>query len=355
MSSTPQRIICLDGWRALAIGLVIFFHCLPMGNENRAWLGHLGVDIFFGLSGYLITALLLAEHEQAGEINLKAFYRRRIFRILPPALVYLAIVGLAGLYKSGWEVAACLFFFRNYLPDARGSYITIHLWSLAVEEHFYMLWPGALVLVGIKKMTNWISYAAFAIAFWRIWGAADLSFAITGVPELQRTDFRLDSLLWGCAVAFIMQHPPSRARLAATLRPWTWALMALAVIIPNVISHSQNAALAPLLIIATVTTPLLIPFILAGTVLHPQWLLSRFLELPLLRWMGRLSYSLYIWQELFLLGGKFHAASVWVNLASTLIAACISYYLIEKPCIAWGRRQSYDTRRKLDVGIVTTV
>ncbi len=330
-----QRIICLDGWRALAIGLVIIFHCLPMGNENRAWMGHLGVDIFFGLSGYLITALLLAEHEQTGRIDLKAFYRRRIFRILPPALVYLAIVGLAGLYKSGWEVAACLFFFRNYLPDARGSYITIHLWSLAVEEHFYMLWPTALVLIGIKKMTNWISYAAFAVAFWRIWGAAN--FSIAGVPELQRTDFRLDSLLWGCALAFIMQHPPSRARLAATLRPWLCVLMSIAVLAPNFIYKIPE--LAPLMLIAACLTPLLIPFILAGTVLHPGWALSRFLELPLLRWVGRLSYSLYIWQELFLLGGKFHAASsVWVNLGSTLIAASASYYLIEKPCIAWGRR-----------------
>ncbi len=347
-----QRIPTLDGWRSAAIGLVIIFHCLPMGNENRAWLGHLGVDIFFGLSGFLITALLLAEHEQTGAINLKAFYRRRIFRILPPALTYLSIVGLAGLYKSGWEVAACLLFFRNYLPDARGSYITVHLWSLAVEEHFYMLWPGALVLIGITRMKNWVSYAAFAIAFWRIAGAA--TFAIAGVPELQRTDFRLDSLLWGCAVAFIMQHPPSRAKLAATLRPWTWALMTLAVIIPNVISRSQNAALAPLLLIAACLTPLLIPFILAGTVLNPQWALSRGLELPLLRWVGRLSYSLYIWQELFLLGGRFHASSVWVNLASTLIAATASYYLIEKPCIAWGRAKSYDTRRKPEPALTAT-
>ncbi len=146
-----MRIPCLDGFRCLAILLVIVCHSLP--DCNPPWLGKLGVDIFFGLSGFLITALLLNERAQTGRIDLAAFYKRRAFRILPPALVFLAAVGIGGLFKTRLELAATLLFFRNYLPIQHGSYATGHLWSLAVEEHFYMLWPGLLVL-GLSFIKN---------------------------------------------------------------------------------------------------------------------------------------------------------------------------------------------------------
>ncbi len=323
------RIPTLDGWRFAAVSLVIFFHSLPMGDESRAWMGHLGVDIFFGLSGYLITALLLQEHERTGRIDLLAFYRRRAFRILPPLWAFLIFAGIFSLFESRLELLSALLFFRNYIGI--GGIATTHLWSLAVEEHFYLLWPTALVLVGVARSRNWIGYYAAAIALWRLVMSSTHWAGLGG-----RTDFRLDSLLWGCAVAFIMESEAARSALAATLRPWIWLSMAAMVVLPRIYFH--DLSLAPLLLIATCTTPLLIPFVIAGTVLHPEWLLSRALELPPLRWIGRLSNSLYLWQELFLFGGKLHHSSVAINLALTFAAACISYYLIEKPCIRLGRR-----------------
>ncbi|HXI90480.1 MAG TPA: acyltransferase [Bryobacteraceae bacterium] len=321
------QIPTLNGWRAIAIALVIVCHSLP--DCNPAWLGKLGVDIFFGLSGFLITALLLEEHERTGSIDLLAFYRRRAFRILPPALVFLAVVGLSGLYKSGWELASTLLFFRNYLPVQYGTYATAHLWSLAVEEHFYLLWPGLLVLAGAPFMRRSIGHGALAIALWRLAATSYHWASLAGVGPGQRTDFQLDSLLWGCAVAFLYTDSATKSKLI--LRPWLWAAMAAAVLTPNFIDGAS-----PLLIVASVATPLLIPFLLAGAALQPQWILSRFLELAALQWIGRLSYSLYLWQEIFSVDGL-KSQSLPLNLALTLAAACASYYLIERPMIQLGR------------------
>ncbi len=165
-----RSIICLDGWRACAILFVIACHSQP--DCNPAWLGKLGVDIFFGLSGFLITTLLLAESLAEGRIDLLAFYRRRAFRILPPALVFLTVIGLGGLFKTRLEVVAALFFFRNYLPIQHATYATAHLWSLAIEEQFYLLWPGLLVLAGAASMQRWIGHAALLIGLWRIYAAS---------------------------------------------------------------------------------------------------------------------------------------------------------------------------------------
>src|SRR2546422_9070020 len=138
-----------------------------------------------------------------------------------------------------------------------------------------------------------------------------------GVGENVRTDFRLDSLLWGCAMAFLVHDRKSKDKLTSTLNPFCWSIISLAIFIPHYSFKIQ--ALTPLMLIGIFLVPFLIPVMLAGTVLHPGWMLSRILENPLLKWIGRLSYSLYLWQELFLFdGGKFHSQSVAVNVVVTV-------------------------------------
>ena len=161
----------LDGWRAIAILMVLVDHALFFGfraSRVALWpvppaLGLHGVNLFFALSGFLITSRLLEEWRVTGAISLRGFYIRRAFRILPAALLVLAAtatLGLVGLIPvSRMEVLGAVFFFRNYLPgasypDATG-FFTEHYWSLAVEEHFYLAWPALLLLTLRKRWAPW--------------------------------------------------------------------------------------------------------------------------------------------------------------------------------------------------------
>src|ERR1700750_223135 len=150
----------LDGWRAIAIISVILCHesVLNFGPFSTKWLhdyGDRGVDVFFSISGILICSRLLDEERKNGFISLRSFYLRRIFRILPAALVYLFIVlilGFAGyLIVQKTEIFAAMFFYRNYTRllgriNISDAVFTGHFWSLSIEEHFYLLLPGLLLL-----------------------------------------------------------------------------------------------------------------------------------------------------------------------------------------------------------------
>ena len=126
------------------------------------------------LSGFLITRRLMEEWRAAGRIDGESFYARRAFRILPPMLVYLAVVSLLGLGLH-WipmdlgQLAASLFFYRNYLTaPVTQAWYTGHFWSLAVEEHFYLIWPVLLWMAGLRR-ARWLAPAlALAVAVWRV-------------------------------------------------------------------------------------------------------------------------------------------------------------------------------------------
>lgn len=316
--TSKRNIPTLDGWRALAILLVLWAH---QGNAFYAtpeaylqgglfYFGTWGVPIFFGLSGLLITRLLLDEHAQTGRIDLKSFYIRRSFRILPPLVVYLAVVSALGLMQGGREVWSSIFFFRNYLPWQQGTWYSGHLWSLSVEEHFYLFWPALLVWAGTKR--GWIPAVglSLACAAWRLYMHA--------APSDGRTEFRLDSLLLGAACAFAL--PSAR-----------W-LLASGLLIAGILMDWQLGS------------ALLIPVLITATMTHPEWLVSRALGWAPLRWLGRISYSLYLWQQLFLyppwqphpvLG---LAQNFPWSLAATFTCAVASYYLVERPMIQMGQR-----------------
>ena len=139
-----QRIPSLDGWRGIAILLVLFDHIqMPLfGRYARPWMqtGQHGVTIFFVLSGFLITSKLIE-----GPINLRQFYIRRFFRLMPAAWIYLATLlflnRMTGISFTTWpELHACLFFYRN-MVDVPGPGLAGHFWSLSLEEQFYLVWP----------------------------------------------------------------------------------------------------------------------------------------------------------------------------------------------------------------------
>ncbi len=299
--TTGGYLPTLDGWRAIAILGVMVAHGTAgllgvdgaFANDRLYALsryGAMGVDVFFGISGFLICSRLIEEHRARGRINLKGFYIRRFFRILPPyfaLLAALALLSAVGVFAiSGGELLSSVLFLRNYFaPAAPGGWYTGHLWSLAVEEHFYLLWPGLLVLWGVRRARWGCAALSLLLAAWRV-AEFRLEIGETLIPGLgfyTRTDIRLDALLWGCWFALMASDPHTRERLTRLLSVpvWLGALGALVAVL---------AVQPPL---AMLWQSLLIPCLVIGTVLRPASMVGRVLEMSGMRWIGRMSYSLY--------------------------------------------------------------
>jgi peptidoglycan/LPS O-acetylase OafA/YrhL len=317
--------------------------------------GAVGVNIFFGISGFLICSRLLEEWRRSGRISLAGFYIRRTFRILPPYMTYLAVLaalaGLGVLAVNRWEWLSCLLFFRNYVtaPAPGAWWYTGHFWSLAVEEHFYLLWPTLLLLWGPRRARWGAAGLATAVAAWR---TVDAHFHISarlvpGINFFMRTDTSLDGLFWGCWLALILEVPAWRERLARALSGAGWSAVVAAFLACVLFHFPLNLA----------GQAALIPLMLAGTVLRPDRLAGRLLESAPLRWVGRMSYSLYIWQQMFLVHEHSVPRLAWLqvwpwNVAAVFACAAASFYLIERPMIRWGHALSKRAARVAPAGPV---
>jgi peptidoglycan/LPS O-acetylase OafA/YrhL len=336
MPAKSSYIPTLDGLRAVAIFTVILSHSVNAPIHGKVGeLGAIGVHIFFALSGYLITTRLLQEFASNGRISLRNFYIRRIFRILPPATFYLAVVWVlarARLVVSSWPaIRASLLFYANYTHFGAVGWRVAHFWSLSVEEHFYIFWPAMLILFGVRKGGRTAAIAAITIILWR---TLDDRFHIIShlfhAPSLEqspyRTDLIADVLFWGCFLAFFLRAPPRMS--LSPLRSTALATLAAAVLVAPIvwqIPHSEFIFN-------------LFPTVLLGAiVVAPNAPIGRFLELPVMRFFGRLSYSLYIWQQLFL-GGPGPRLPLPLALAAILACAYFSYKVVEQPSIRFGHR-----------------
>ena len=233
----PGPIPSLDGLRALAVLIVVVSH----SGYGETIPGGLGVTIFFFLSGFLITTLILDEQQQRGRVNIRNFYLRRGFRLLPPLFITLLIayslveLGLLGGGASWQGLASQVFYFANYFtiffatntsqPAGTGV-----LWSLAVEEHFYLILP-VLMFVAFRFLRArtalirlFITLCVLALA-WRVWLVSQPTFV--DIRTYYGTDTRFDSILFGCLLA-LWRNParmPSEAR-RPTMRGRDWLLCA---------------------------------------------------------------------------------------------------------------------------------
>ncbi|SEG32372.1 Peptidoglycan/LPS O-acetylase OafA/YrhL, contains acyltransferase and SGNH-hydrolase domains [Bryocella elongata] len=338
----PSYLPTLDGWRAIAILLVLLNHSVTLGGEhfNTAtfhYFGPIGVEIFFELSGLLICNRLLDEERLTGSLNLKGFYVRRIFRIQPLALLYVTVVvGLTLLHRipnfpAG--IASAYLLVRNFVgmraPAALG-WATAHFWSLSVEEHFYLFLPSFLLFVR-RRRAEWILALGSAGVLWRTYQYVSHGNSLPFAIDV-RTDLSLCFLLIPASFAVLLQRPAMQAAARRYLR-LMWVLpLALLALPPISPLHPISALVDSLLIVTTLT--------------HPTEWYSRVLELPPLQFLGRISYSIYVWQELFLSNywtrGQVHAfgrlnQSPWVVLLVFPVAIA-SYYGIEKPLIRLGHR-----------------
>jgi peptidoglycan/LPS O-acetylase OafA/YrhL len=338
VSAVPGKLPSLDGLRGIAIALVVIghLHATPgfpeLGLEHLLGdYGMLGVRVFFVISGFLITTLLMRELAQHGSISLKAFYARRALRILPAAMAFLAAVGIASWL--GWidvglgEWLAALTYTMNYV--AVPSWEIGHLWSLSVEEQFYLLWPLVLARFGVRRA------AVVALAFFLL--AAPLRVAMrvfiddTALEDLPVFPAVADGIAIGCLFAIGREWLLARRwYLAATAPGW----LLLQVPLVFVIHHASEAwgwvdLLAyPLLLLQVAM------IVEASTRWDPRRRAARLLNAAPLAWLGSISYSLYLWQQPFL-HHRLQAVHTTfpLNLVLAFGMALLSYHLLERPLL----------------------
>jgi peptidoglycan/LPS O-acetylase OafA/YrhL len=339
MTRDAGRLPGLDGLRAVAALLVAFSHLTSIGALStlpalRTVLqqGAFGVTVFFVLSGFLITWLLLREEAAHGAIDLKRFFFRRSLRILPPALVYLAVMGLltaVGVLAVGSrDLWYSVFFVRN-LYGVGGSPEVAHYWSLAVEEQFYLAWPFAFLLVTRWNRLILTAVTLLAVTGWRVWGGVHFGATATGAH----------ALLVGCLLAQLRQLPATSPLLSqGMLHSPTLLVANLGVIVLLVfVPAASSRVWGWVHVLPVLATGLVVNYVIAG---HRDPF-SRLMNLPPVEWVGRLSYSLYLWQQIFCWSSLAtpYAESGWpILFSASLLCACASYYGVERPALDFRAR-----------------
>jgi peptidoglycan/LPS O-acetylase OafA/YrhL len=292
--------------------------------------GAFGVDVFFVLSGYLITWLLLKEEKRYGRFDAENFYIRRALRILPPAFFYLGVVSLLGVVGifaiRPWDIIPCLFFFRSY---SSGALLTIHYWSLSVEEEFYLIWP--FVLLFLRSLQLRAGFVAALITFAPLWRQINyVHFGITQVDRF-RSDLNYDPLLFGCLLALVRSHSGGlnimRGRMLQSPAAPITALAVLFLTVGQIVAVPGFRFALPTIEYAAVAA------FVNFAIEHRHGRLAAFLNHPLMVWSGNLSYSLYIWQQVPTEFWQGHASPIelLVGLALLFTTACFSFYVIERP------------------------
>ena len=349
------RVPAFDSLRAIAVTLVLFTHLwavFPFGPFDDRWTksGFLGVDLFFVLSGFLITSLLLEEHHDTGAIHAGRFYARRALRLLPALLLFFAVY-LTYSAIEGWppfgrrdfafdSFEATLLYYMNWrvLWNPLGAADLTAFWSLSIEEQFYWVWP--LALLGLLAWSArrgdaalWLlGLAAVAVTLWRVvvfhewgWEAAYL-----------RTDARLDGLLWGSLIAALF----ARRRLPGRLPRWTPVAVAITwIFLLGWVQADGRSAYYGGITLWVLSAGALI--------VHLANRPDRFASGPVAvatQRVGRVSYALYLWQ-LPVLRAVERWTPTWavgwrVTASLVLLVACTlaSWFLVERPALVFKRR-----------------
>jgi peptidoglycan/LPS O-acetylase OafA/YrhL len=352
---TRTRIPSLDGLRAISILLVLVAHHITLFATSRGlprtalwWprgFGSLGVSVFFALSGFLITSLLIEERKQAGRVDLGAFYFRRAFRILPAFWAFLAITFVITREIPTRDIAAAALFASDYVPIS--SWWLGHTWSLSVEEQFYLLWPMAFVFLETRRVRQLALVLVVASPILRILTLLILPASYREQMGLM-LHMRVDALMVGCLLALEWRSPASRwlaylghrgtalASLGFLLAGSPW----LQHFLKGYYKYTVGLGLESAAIASLITWAIRNPKGSVGGLLNSR---------PLVR-IGVLSYSLYLWQQ------PFFDATVAssplmpspVNIALAFGAAELSYRYVESPFLAARRKvQSLFAARRM--------
>ena len=337
--SLDNRLPSLDGLRAFSILLVCIGHIagtvgapeilLPFHN-----LGNFGVKIFFVISGFLITYLLLIEHEKNKHINLKKFYIRRTFRLFPAFYFYILCIAAANYI--GWielwegDLFHAATYTMNYHHE-RNWWLN-HAWSLAVEEQFYLLWPFLLLMIGKLKARTIAIVVICIVPFMRalMWLGFDAS------PSAMTREFQAvaDALATGCVLAYLYKGGLKTPRWFK--RIFFYAIPLAMFVIPLIMMKINPT----LFYIAGQSAVNLCAAAMIWRFMHiREGLPYRLLNCPLAIWLGALSYSLYLWQEPFLNSWVQEWYASWpLNILLSFGFAVFSFYAIEKPFLKMRKK-----------------
>jgi peptidoglycan/LPS O-acetylase OafA/YrhL len=369
----------IDGLRAVSVLAVLAFHHYFIGGHEQGLApgGFLGVEVFFVVSGYLITSLLLAERRKTGRVSLQRFWLRRARRLLPALFALLAVIILYALlflpdsinnlksntvaaltYTSNWWLVIS---HQSYASEAGRPGLLKHLWSLAIEEQFYLLWPP-LLLLGLRKLGRirmlrtmlGVALASTALMALLVRGSINAAY--------YSTETRLSGLLLGSMMAFffapyqIRRAPGRGARYALDLA----GLVGLVVLIwsfhvftfPSLPTSNVSVFYGGFLLVDVATL-----FVIAAVV-HPRSDVGPLLGCQPLRWIGLRSYGLYLWHyPIFCVTrpGLDIPLHGWplltVRLVASFGAAELSYRYVETP-IRSGAIGRYLARQRTERGVV---
>jgi peptidoglycan/LPS O-acetylase OafA/YrhL len=360
----------LDGLRALSVILVVGVHGAgPWTGKLAVKLhGWMGVNIFFVLSGFLVTWLLASEAQVRGSVNLKLFFTRRVLRLCPAYYTYLAVVlvffgqaalhnvAIAGAYLLNYGV---IFGWCDTGPAPLG-----HMWSLAVEEQFYIVWAIAFACIDRRKLPIFVGGTILVAQGWKalLWSYAENTWMRADLPKgaLPNAhlefgiDTRIDCLLIGCLLGLLWSDEQFRKRAESILAN-TWSPFVCASALTVALAAQSWHHLRQPLYYWTIQSPvsdLVIAVFILSLLANPRSFLARLLSTSLLTWIGRLSYSIYLWHVL----GIEIVSSLYrkaqdqaaplkvgilgegVTLLVILALASLSYYVVERPFLILKRR-----------------
>jgi peptidoglycan/LPS O-acetylase OafA/YrhL len=333
-SSQKTRIPSLDGLRGVSILAVIASHAAHHflhGPANIAILSDIanyGVDVFFVISGYLITGILMKSKGRNGAISLRAFYQRRAVRIMPLALVYIAVISILGHPSRDQFLYAITFSTSFFFEQAyRGLQ---QLWSLSVEEQFYLFWPLAFLVT--SRRTKHFAWAVVIVC-----PVLRIALQANGYSHFWHAGPMIaDTLMAGCLLA--LYEPELHAFIRRYLSSaWSSAALWAASVILFYFARGGYASCLFWFVI-----PALIALGICSSVVREEPLLN----VGPLPWIGLLSYSLYLWQQPFLVFHGPHDTPL-ARLAGIVAAAVLSYWLIERRTLALASR----IRRKKAVSL----
>lgn len=338
----PARITQLDGWRGVSILFVIYGHVaeakLGPPYSDLSVLAGWGVTSFFVISGFIITRLALAETETNGVFSTKRFYVRRALRIVPPLFAYLAVLialGLIGVidFKPAQATWPALFVCDVYFHC---NPFVSHTWTLAIEEQFYLLFPLLMAFFASRLRTAYLVLAAMLILVPCVRYLA-LADSVRSIAALS------SSFIFICAGA-IAATSERRIDVLASSRAGPFvslaAFLAIVVLIALSAAKLELGGLASLFryLLTLTAAPAAVGWLIAASI-YQRGLWVRALTSKPLVFVGVISYSLYLWQQLFVVNQEMHFVnSILFNPAWMFVPATISYFLIERPFSRFAKR-----------------
>jgi peptidoglycan/LPS O-acetylase OafA/YrhL len=343
-SEQKRRFPSFDGIRGVALVAVLVDHLAinaPSGSQIGALVPYFeglpALRVFFVMSGFLITTLLMRESEQIGHISLSRFYSRRFIRLFPVQVAYIAclffLTKTTNLHISACRFVTSIMYVKNY---ACAGLIDEHLWSLSVEEQFYLLWPAVLTFLP-KKHALRVAYAFILVSpFSRAY-----EYRFDNYPGVNASFWwwltsNSDQLMIGCLIA--LQFSADWMRKLVEYQPAWGRIAALGLMIfPAVLTNYRLLGIITVTIGPSLQAVGAI-YVMMSCVIVKRGILYSIPNMPICVRLGKMSYSIYIWQQLFIFGrpsdfgfARFVIFEFPLNIGLAFFAGIMSYYCIEKP------------------------